>query len=80
MKTKEYYPDMRSITGCLNWAESTGLISEISGSYMEIAIPRDNRDEVNICVILDSDEDDLEFINMMNRLRRWKEQTHDESE
>ncbi len=79
MKTSEYYSDMRSVNDCIAWATKVGLkFKSIGEDDSEIVLPG-SRGETEISFYYDDDHDDLDFINCMNRLRRWKEGESDES-
>ncbi len=78
MKPSEYYSDMRSINDCIAWATKVSLKFRLIGKDdCEIVLPG-KRDETDISFYYDDDHDDLDFINCMNRLRRWKEGPLDE--
>ena len=73
MKPSEYYDDMKSTTDCIYWAESVGLKwVKTGGRESELFLPG-SRGETHVSFYYDMDEDDLDLINCMNRLRRWKE-------
>ena len=79
MKTKDYYDDMRSVTGCINWIEAVGLRYVRSKHDYETVLPGD-KDESNLSFYYDDNTDDLDFINCINRLRRWKESSNEANE
>lgn len=74
MLTKEYYDNMRTIASCLNWAKSVGLRVVKDKFYIEVQIKGSpNSDELDIGIVVGDVHDEVSFINMMNRLRKWKE-------
>lgn len=76
MKPTEYYDDMYTIKGCYHWAKSVGLKVDKESHGVEITLPGNSRQkptEWDVALVTDNLENDLDFINEMNRLRRWKE-------
>lgn len=72
MKPEEYYEGMRSIKGCNEWAKSVGITMKEDEYSTEYQL-KGSRTETDISLYFDMDEDDLDLINCLNRLRRWYE-------
>lgn len=73
MKQDEYYSDMRSLTGCVNWLLSVGLSTIDHGGGDSEVVLEGSKNETHLHFYYDCDDDDLDYINCMNRLRRWYE-------